>query len=110
MLKKLGPEFLILRETPVEDIKKAAGFLISEGINRLRKGEVERIPGYDGEYGKVKLIDDSELNALDGQVSLFASSELAQMPRKEKSAKQLPAAGKPEEPETGQPPHPIVTE
>ncbi len=110
MLQKLGSEFSILREAPIEDIKKEAGFLISEGINRLRKGEVERTPGYDGEYGKVKLIDDSELNALDGQVSLFASSELAQMPRKEKAAKQLPAAGKPEEPEAAQPPHPIMTE
>lgn len=108
MLRRLGPEFSILREIPIEEIKKAAGFLISEGINRLRKGEVERSPGYDGEYGTVKLIDDSELNALDGQVSLFASAELAQMPKKEKNERQLPAADIPEENEQTQVPEPAA--
>ena len=42
MIGSLGPEFAILREVPVEDIRKAAGPLVAEGIRRLREGKVER--------------------------------------------------------------------
>lgn len=60
MLAKLGTEFEILREIPVEDIKKQAGYLIAEGIRRVRNGEVERHAGFDGEYGCIKLFSESE--------------------------------------------------
>ena len=52
MLKELGPEFEILRSIPLEEIRSKSGYLISEGIGRLRTGKVERIPGFDGEYGR----------------------------------------------------------
>lgn len=55
LLETLGTEFQILREIPPEDIERQAGSLIGEGIRRLRKGQVERIPGYDGEYGKIRI-------------------------------------------------------
>lgn len=71
LLQKLGPEFSILRELPLEDIRRVSGVLISEGIRKLRKGEVERIPGFDGEYGEIRLFTQRELDALDGQMSLF---------------------------------------
>lgn len=73
MLRRLGPEFLILRELPIEEIRSVSGHLISEGIRRLRKGEVMRIPGFDGEYGVVRLFTQRELAHLDGQMSLFDS-------------------------------------
>lgn len=55
MLKVLGPELGILRNIPLEDIQKAAGSRVAEGIRRLRAGQAERISGYDGAYGKIKL-------------------------------------------------------
>ncbi len=55
MLRLLGPELEILRKVPLEDIRKTAGGQVAEGIQRLRTGQVERISGYDGEYGKIKL-------------------------------------------------------
>ncbi len=55
ILKRLGPEFEVLREIPVEDIRKAGGALVAEGIRRLREGKVECRPGFDGEYGTIKL-------------------------------------------------------
>lgn len=76
MLRKLGPEFSILRDIPIEDIRTSSGFLVAEGIERLRSGDVERSPGFDGEYGTIKLLDDSRIFALDGQLSLFSDSEL----------------------------------
>ena len=57
MLQKLGTEFDILRNVPVEDIKSCAGERIAEGIENVRTGHVKRIPGYDGEYGKIELFD-----------------------------------------------------
>ena len=55
LLEKLGAEFSILREVPVEDIRAAGGERIAEGIRRLRTGEVVKKPGFDGEYGKIEL-------------------------------------------------------
>ena len=55
LLEKMGAEFTILREVPPEDIRKAGGEVLTEGIRRLRAGEVVRKPGSDGEYGKIEL-------------------------------------------------------
>jgi len=57
MLRRLGPELYILREAPLEDIARHAGERIAEGIRRLRSGQVDIQPGYDGEYGKIRLFD-----------------------------------------------------
>lgn len=76
MLRRLGPEFEILRTIPAEDIRSVSGRLISEGIIRLRKGEVERIPGFDGEYGTIQLFDARELEETDGQMSFFDMLEM----------------------------------
>lgn len=72
MLKALGTEFSILRDMPIEDIKKTAGHMIGEGVRRLRAREVERFPGFDGEYGSIKLFEPSELEEMDGQMNMFA--------------------------------------
>ena len=57
MIQTLGTEFDILRNVPSEDIKSCAGERIAEGIENIRTGNVKRIPGYDGEYGKIELFD-----------------------------------------------------
>ncbi len=75
LLQKLGPEFSILREMPLEEIRSVSGILISEGIGRLRKGEVTRLPGFDGEYGVIRLFTQGELDQLEGQLSLFEIQE-----------------------------------
>ena len=72
MLGKLGPEFEILRTIPQEDIQKAAGHRIAQGIMRLRQGKVERIPGFDGEYGTIRLFTADELENTDGQMDFFS--------------------------------------
>lgn len=76
LTKALGSEFSILREIPVEDIRKTAGPLIAEGIQRLRSGQVERTPGFDGEYGKIGLLTPEDISGLEGQISLFTTAEL----------------------------------
>jgi DNA helicase II / ATP-dependent DNA helicase PcrA len=64
----LGPELQILTETPADDLHRAGGSLLAEAIGRLRRGEVRREAGYDGEYGIVALFRRGEL---DGPDALF---------------------------------------
>lgn len=61
LLGRLGAEFEILREVPAEDIKREGGSLLAEAISRLRRGQTERRPGFDGEYGTVSLFRKGEL-------------------------------------------------
>ena len=82
MLRELGPEFHILREMPAADIENFAGPLIAEGIRRVRAGKVELDAGYDGEYGKVKILSDAEIGVLSGQMCLFPGEEKKAAPKK----------------------------
>jgi len=59
MLGALGSELSILREASISDIKACAGDRIAEGIRRVRAGELRISAGYDGEYGEVKIFDNS---------------------------------------------------
>ena len=88
MLSRLGPEFRILRDIPVEDIERTAGPCVAEGIRRLRSGQVERTAGYDGVYGKIGLLTSAEREALSGQECLFGAAVPAQ--KSEKAPKSLP--------------------
>lgn len=75
LIRNLGPELFILRQAPLADIKQKAGALIAEGILRLRSGKVDIEPGYDGEYGKIKLMDKREIALLSGQLCFFTEGE-----------------------------------
>jgi len=50
-----GSELNILLKTPVLEIEKKFGGKIAEGIAKVRRGDIFIDPGYDGEYGKVKI-------------------------------------------------------
>lgn len=60
LIKKFGSELSILRNVPVEDLSKDFP-LLGEGISRLRQGKVIKHAGYDGEYGAIRLFEDSDL-------------------------------------------------
>ncbi len=74
MLRLLGPEFEILRTVPLDEIGQVAGPCVQEGIRRLRCGQVQRQPGFDGEYGVIRLLSPQEIQELSGQVSLFGAA------------------------------------
>ncbi len=71
ILGKLGPEFYILRDCPIADIKRAAGDVLAEGISRMRQGKVEIAAGYDGEFGTIKIFESGEREAIEQQMVLF---------------------------------------
>ena len=104
MLRELGPEFYILREAPLEQIERAAGPGIAEGIRRLRQGNVTRIPGYDGAYGVIQILDEAERQQYEGQMSLFLaekkqSGKKAAPPKAPRRAAKQSRAKAPAEPE-----------
>lgn len=61
LIRKAGSELSILREIPTDELEKLHSPLLAEGISRLRAGKVIKHAGFDGEYGVIKLFEDSEL-------------------------------------------------
>jgi len=60
MLASLGQELDILLEMPLEQIKKSAPSEVVEGIRRVRDGELFITPGFDGQYGTVRIFSPEE--------------------------------------------------
>lgn len=57
-------ELTLLLETPIETIQSIASEpMLGEMIRRMRVGEVLKQPGYDGIYGKIRLLKESEQKA-----------------------------------------------
>ncbi|MCK4911217.1 MAG: DNA helicase UvrD [Thermodesulfovibrionales bacterium] len=54
-LSALGPEFRVLLDTSLEDIKKASGEDIADAVAKMRSGDLYIEPGYDGEFGVISL-------------------------------------------------------
>ncbi len=95
LIRNLGPELFILREATLQDIELAAGPYIAEGVRRLRCGKIDIQPGFDGEYGKIKVMDKSEITLLSGQLCFLSSSTTENQPsalKEKKAAQALPPA------------------
>ncbi len=71
LLEKLGDEFKILMDYSTEEIEKAGFPQIAEAISRMRNGKVHIAPGFDGEYGKIKIFEEVERKKIKGQAMLF---------------------------------------
>lgn len=102
LLGELGAELSILREAPLADIERQAGPLVAEGIRRLRSGEVERLPGYDGEYGKIRILTPEDIDRLTGQLLFYEGAPAPSVPAKRSKMRAEPAtAAKPIPAQTG---------
>ncbi len=71
LIEKLGNELKILMDLPLDEIENASSPLLKEAISRVRSGNVHIAPGYDGEYGKIKIIEEVERREIKGQRTLF---------------------------------------
>jgi DNA helicase-2/ATP-dependent DNA helicase PcrA len=60
VIEQLGNEFAVLRSVPIEAIEAAGFKTLAIAIDRLRKGDVVRDPGYDGVYGTIKVFKNVE--------------------------------------------------
>lgn len=73
ILAKLGPELGILRHAPLDEIRRAGPPLLDQAIRRMRDRDIHIDPGYDGEYGTVRIFKPGEKQKLENenQLSLF---------------------------------------
>ena len=53
MLEALGPELPILEGLSLEAIDEAGFPAVAEAIGQVRRGQVVRTPGFDGQYGSI---------------------------------------------------------
>lgn len=60
LINKFCSELSILQDVPIDILSKDSP-LLGEGVSRLRAGKVIKHAGYDGEYGVIRLFDESEL-------------------------------------------------
>lgn len=96
----LGPDFTILCETPVDDVRRMHP-LLGEAVERLRAGRVIRQAGYDGEYGVIRLFEEGELARLTRGDLLFDAP--LPLRRRANKAAAAQAAVAPAEPPAPQP-------
>ncbi|WP_438874788.1 UvrD-helicase domain-containing protein [Winogradskya humida] len=111
VVAKLGPELDILRKVPLDDIGQHGGEELQEAITRLRRGDVRRVPGYDGEYGVITLFEPGELRKNEPQSeTLFDMVPVPQQRKAEPAIgrasvpKKIPAKPKVKEPVKKAPP------
>ena len=71
LISSFKSEFNILLEVSFEEIKEVVSSNITEGIKRAREGKVNIQPGFDGEYGKVKIFSEVEKREAIRQKTLF---------------------------------------
>lgn len=64
-----GNEFSVLHAKSA-DLEKAAGKRMAEAIRRVKEGKVAKIPGYDGEYGRIAIFGEKEKEMDIGQMTL----------------------------------------
>jgi len=63
LLEKFGPELYILNFIEIVELRTSGIPLLAEAIERMRKNEVMITPGFDGQYGTVKLFKKEEIGA-----------------------------------------------
>lgn len=71
MLAALGSEFRILIDAPLSAVEEAGFPRLGDAIARMRAGKVYIAPGFDGEYGKVRILEEVARRKVKGQTLLF---------------------------------------
>lgn len=71
LIELFGSEFPVLLEAPLKEVEKASLPEVAEALRRVRLGELYIEPGYDGEYGRVRIFKNGEKRTSKEQAVLF---------------------------------------
>jgi PHP family Zn ribbon phosphoesterase len=74
VIAHFGSEFNLLLDTPLEEISQMSPVL-GEAVGRIRAGRVIRTPGFDGEFGVIRVFAEGELKKLAGEIRLLAGKK-----------------------------------
>lgn len=55
LVAEVGNEMSVLMNASAGDIRRVAGDRVARGVYRVRRGRIEVVPGFDGQYGTVKI-------------------------------------------------------
>lgn len=88
LINKFDSEYNLLLESSLPEIEQRASSILSEAIKRIREKKVIRIPGYDGEFGVIKVFTDQERHEFGGQINLFGIKP--SLPRKSRTVLRSP--------------------
>lgn len=68
-----GSEFAILLDMDVAEIARLAGEKVATAVSKVRSGDIGITPGFDGEFGKIRIFGKAEEPRLAGpaQIRLF---------------------------------------
>ena len=91
LVERLGPELGILGDVELAAIGEAGSAELVEAVGRLRRGEVLREAGFDGEYGVIRMFAPGELGG--SAATLFDLAPTA--PRKRTAVAPEPPAADP---------------
>ena len=80
LVQQFGAEFDILLQTEIEELVHGASPVLAEAVHRVRTGQVIRKPGYDGEFGVIRVFSEGERSSFAGQLNLFGLTP--QQPRR----------------------------
>ncbi len=72
VLQQVGPELDVLEHVPVETLRREGFGLLAEAIDRMRRGEVFREAGFDGQYGVIRVFPPGEVPTDSSARALFA--------------------------------------
>ncbi len=70
IVPKIGTEFEVLTEVREEELLKKLPQKIAKAIINVRNGNVNILPGFDGEYGKIEILKEQDADA-EKQLDLF---------------------------------------
>ncbi len=65
ILRKLGPEYQVLEIFPLEYIHEAGIPFLPEAVQKIRSRDIQISPGFDGEFGKIRLFGPEERKEMD---------------------------------------------
>lgn len=71
LIAHFGSEFNVLLKTDLSDLTAKTLPEIAQAISLMRQGKVKAEPGYDGEYGKIRIFSDEQRQNIQSQKSLF---------------------------------------
>jgi uncharacterized protein (TIGR00375 family) len=76
LIARFGSEFAVLQDVPIDAVS-SVDRVLGEALARMRRGEVLRQAGYDGEYGVIRVFTEQEVREIRGGGTLISMAGTA---------------------------------